>query len=289
MPRGSDVPDPAELLGELVGWVGDVLGASSLRFDVGPTLVILGVILVLLQLVARPVTRWVSADAGGFGAVGRAMAMAAEAGTDVVVSLGAGGLVRATDAVARLQTLAAMPVLSHVGRAAARSGVPLRVLTNDPMAAVVAHAAVDVAHATTETLERSGRSRVVVVGDGRPAVAGLVMTARARPAAAFAIGSLREEATMHLEGLRGGAGALTAATSEPSQASSALLAAAGALVGPEPYQVAADLRADVNDRTTVMAANRLVLIAVAAIVIGSVLALTGVVDPASVLLGTPTE
>lgn len=289
MPRGSDVPDPAELLGELVGWVGDVLGASSLRFDVGPTLVILGVILVLLQLVARPVTRWVSADAGGFGAVGRAMAMAAEAGTDVVVSLGAGGLVRATDAVARLQTLAAMPVLSHVGRAAARSGVPLRVLTNDPMAAVVAHATVDVAHASTETLERSGRSRVVVVGDGRPAVAGLVMTAQARPAAAFAIGSLREEATMHLEGLRGGAGALTAATSEPSQASSALLAASGALVGPEPYQVAADLRADVNDRTTVMAANRLVLIAVAAIVIGSVLALTGVVDPASVLLGTPTE
>jgi hypothetical protein len=94
---------------------------------------------------------------------------------------------------------------------------------------------------------------------------------------------------LHLEGLRGGAGALTVATSEPSQASSALLAAAGALVGPEPYQVAADLRADVNDRTTVMAANRLVLIAVAAIVIGSVLALTGVVDPASVLLGTPTE
>jgi hypothetical protein len=283
------VPDPAELLGELVGWVGDVLGASSLRFDVGPTLVILGVILVLLQLVARPVTRWVSADAGGLGAVGRAMAMAAEAGTDVVVSLGAGGLVRATDAIARLQTLAAMPVLSHVGRAAARSGVPLRVLTNDPMAAVVAHATVDVAHASTETLERSGRSRVVVVGDGRPAVAGLVMTARARPAAAFAIGSLREEATMHLEGLRGGAGALTVATSEPSQASAALLAAAGALVGPEPYHVAADLRADVNDRTTVMAANRLVLIAVAAIVIGSVLALAGVVDPASVLLGTPTE
>jgi hypothetical protein len=289
MPRGSDVPDPAELLGELVGWVGDVLGASSLRFDVGPTLVVLGVILVLLQLVARPVTRWVSTDAGGLGAVGRAMAMAAEAGTDVVVSLGAGGLVRATDAVARLQTLAAMPVVSHVGRAAARSGVPLRVLTNDPMAAVVAHATVDVAHASTETVERSGRSRVVVVGDGRPAVAGLVMTTRARPAAAFAIGSLREEATLHLEGLRGGAGALTVATSEPSQASSALLAAAGALVGPEPYQVAADLRADVNDRTTVMAANRLVLIAVAAIVIGSVLALTGVVDPASVLLGTPTE
>jgi len=283
------VPEPAELLGELVGWVGDVLGASSLRFDVGPTLVTLGIILVLLQLVARPVTRWVSSDAGGLGAVGRAMALAAEAGTDVVVSLGGGGLVRATDAIGRLQTLAAMPVLAHVGRAAARSGVPLRVLTNDPIAAVVAHATVDAAHASTETLERTGRSRVVVAGEGRPAAAGLVMTTRARPAAAFAIGSLREEAMVHLEGLRSGAGALTAATAEPSQASSALLVTSGALIGPEPYRVAADLRADVNERTTVMAANRLVLIAVAAIVVGSLLALTGVVDPGAVLLGTPTE
>ena len=45
---------------------------------------------------------------------------AGSAGTDVVVSLGGGGLVRATDAIGRLQTLAAMPVLAHVGRAAAR-------------------------------------------------------------------------------------------------------------------------------------------------------------------------
>ena len=35
------------------------------------------------------------------------MALAAESGTDVVVSLGGGGLVRATDAIGRLQTLAA--------------------------------------------------------------------------------------------------------------------------------------------------------------------------------------
>jgi hypothetical protein len=153
----------------------------------------------------------------------------------------------------------------------------------------VAHATVDAAHASTETLERTGRSRVVVAGEGRPAAAGLVMTTRARPAAAFAIGSLREEAMLHLEGLRSGAGALTAATAEPSQASSALLVTSGALIGPEPYRVAADLRADVNERTTVMAANRLVLIAVAAIVVGSLLALTGVVDPGAVLLGTPTE
>ena len=44
------------------------------------------------------------------------------------------------------------------------------------------------------------------------------MTTRAHPAAAFAIGSFREEATLALEGLRGGAGTLTAGTAEPRDA-----------------------------------------------------------------------
>jgi hypothetical protein len=280
------VPDPAELFGRLVRFVGDVLGASSLRFEVGSTLVVLGVLLVLLQLVARPVSRWATSDAGGLTAVGRAMALAAEAGTDVVVSLGAAGLTRGTDALGRLQTLAALPVLAHLARAAARSGVPLRVLTNDALAAVMADATVEAGHASTATLERSGRSRVVLVGEGRPIAAGLVMTATARPAAAFVMGSLREEATLHLEGLRHGAGALVGGTAEAAQAPSVLLAGGGALIGPEPYQVAADLRADVNERTMVMAANRLILIAVALIAIGVALSLTGVVDPAMLLSGT---
>jgi hypothetical protein len=280
------VPDPAELFGRLVRFVGDILGASSLRFDVGATLVVLGVLLVLLQLVARPVSRWATSDAGGLTAVGRAMALAAEAGTDVVVSLGAAGIVRSTDAMARLQTLAALPVLSHLTRAAARSGVPLRVLTNDPLAAVMADAIVEAGHASTATLERSGRSRVVLVGEGRPIAGGLVMTAAARPAAAFVVGSLREEATLHLDGLRHGAGALIAGTAEPAQAPSVLLAGGGALIGPEPYQVAADLRADVNERTMVMAANRLILIAVALIALGVVLSLSGLVEPATLLSGT---
>jgi hypothetical protein len=98
------MPSPAELLGRLVRFVGEILGASSLRFEIGPTLAILGVLLVFLQLVARPISRWVSTDAGGLTSIGRSMALAAESGTDVVVSLGGGGLVRTTDAFARLQT-----------------------------------------------------------------------------------------------------------------------------------------------------------------------------------------
>ena len=107
------MPSPAELLGRVARFVGEVLGSSSLRFDIGPTLVTLGIVLILLQLVARPVTRWVTADAAGLAGIGRAMALAAESGTDVVVSLGGGGVVRATDALARLQSCGchAIPVV----------------------------------------------------------------------------------------------------------------------------------------------------------------------------------
>lgn len=279
------MPTPAELLGRLVRFVGEILGSSSLRFDVGPTLVVLGIVLVLLQLVARPVTRWVTSDAAGLAGIGRAMALAAESGTDVVVSLGGGGLVRATDALARLQTLAALPILAHVARAAARSGVPLRVLTNDPLVGMVGTATLDAAHAATATQERLGRSRIILVGEGRPALAGLPMTTTARPAAAFALGSLREESLLHLDGLGGGAGSLAIASAEASQASSLLLGGSQALIGPEPYQAAADLRAGVDERTMVMAANRLIAIALLVIVLGSILALAGIGDPGDLLGG----
>lgn len=279
------MPTPAELLGRLVRFVGEILGSSSLRFDVGPTLVALGIVLVLLQLVARPVTRWVTSDAAGLAGIGRAMALAAESGTDAVVSLGGGGLVRATDALARLQTLAALPVLAHVARAAARSGVPLRVLTNDPLVGMVGTATLDAAHAATATQERLGRSRIILVGEGRPALAGLPMTTTARPAAAFALGSLREEALLHLDGLGGGAGSLAIASAEASQASSLLLGGSQALIGPESYQAAADLRAGVDERTMVMAANRLIAIALVVIVLGSILAVAGFGDPGDLLGG----
>jgi len=280
------MPSPAELLGRLVRFVGEILGASSLRFEIGPTLVVLGVLLVLLQLVARPVSRWVTSDAAGLAGVGRAMALAAESGTDAVVSLGGAGLTRTTDAFGRLQTLAALPILGHVARAAARSGVPLRVLTNDPLAGVVASATVEAAHAATATRERRGRSRIVMVGEGRPAIAGLAMTARARPAAAFALGSLREEALLHLDGLRGGAGSLASASAEDAQASSLLLGGGAALIGPQPFQAGADLRSGAEERTMVMAANRLIGLAILVIGVGSILALTAVADLGELLAGT---
>jgi len=279
------VPNPTELIGRIVRFVGEILGASSLRFEIGPTLAVLGILLVFLQLVARPVTRWTTSDAGGLAGVGRSMALAAEAGTDAVVSLGTAGLSRTTDAMGRLQTLAALPLLGHVARAAARSGVPLRVLTNDAMAAVAARATVESAHVSTATRERTGRSRIVVVGEGRPAPAGLAMTTRARPAAAFAFGSLREEAQLHLEGLGGGAGSLSAGTAEPSQAPTVLLPTTAALIGPELYQAPGDLRADVHERTSVLAADRIILLVLLAILAGSALALSGIVDPAD-LIGT---
>lgn len=280
------MPSPAELLGRLVRFIGEILGASSLRFEIGPTIVVLGVVLVLLQLVARPISRWVTSDAAGLAGVGRAMALAAESGTDAVVSLGGAGIVRTSDALGRLQTLAALPILGHVARAAARSGIPLRVLTNDPIAGVVAAATVDAAHAATATRERLGRSRVVLVGEGRPTIAGLAMTTRARPAAAFALGSLREEALLHLEGLRAGAGSLAAASAEAAQAPSLLLGAGAVLIGPEPYQAGADLRSGAEERTMVMAANRLIALAIAVIVVGSILALVGVGDLVEFLAGS---
>lgn len=285
---GERVPSPAEVVAGIIRFVGEILGASSLRFEVGPTLVILGVLLVFLQLVARPVTRWVTTDAGGLAGLGRAMALAAEAGTDAVVSLGTAGLARSSDAHGRLQTLAALPLLGHVARAAARSGVRLRVLTNDPLAGAAARATLDAAHASTSTLERAGRSRIVMMGEGRTAPAGLVMTARARPAAAVVAGSVREEGTLHLEGLRATAGTLVAASAEVPQAPSLLLGMGGALVGPEAYQAAADLRADAAERTMVLAANRLLLLAAAGIVLGTALVLAGMVEPSDLMLGIGT-
>ncbi len=279
------MPTPAELVERLLAFISDVLSASSLRLGVGPTLIVLGIVLVFLQLVARPVTRWVTTDAGGLAGVARSMAIAAEAGTDAVVTLGTGGITRSTDSLARLQTLAALPILGHVVRAAARSGVALRVLVNDPLAEVAARATLDAAHERTSTLERVGRSRVVLVGEGRLPAAGLVMSSRARPAAAFAVGSVREEATLHLEGLRGTADALVSGTAEAAQAAAPRFAEGGVLIGPELFQVGGDLRSDVNERSVVLAANRLIALAVAAILIGSVLSVAGVLEPIDLMLG----
>jgi hypothetical protein len=172
-----------------------------------------------------------------------------------------------------------------VARAAARSGVPLRVLVDDALAGVAADAALDAAHRRTATLERLTRSRMVVTGEGRPAMAGLAVSASAKPTAALALGSLREEGTLLLSGLRSGGGSVSAATAEASQAPTPLLAGGGALIGPQPFTAAADLRADPNERTMVLAANRLLAVAVIVLVAGSALALAGVIAPSDLLLG----
>jgi hypothetical protein len=273
------------IVDDVVRIVGDVLGGSALRFDIATTLVVLAIVLAFLQLVARPVSRWVTTDVGGLTGVGRAMALAAESGTDAVVSLGTAGLVRATDAFGRLQTIAAMPVLGHVARAAARSGVTLRVLVNDPLAGVMASATTDAAHHVTATRERQTRSRTVYVGEGRGPGAGLALSAVARPAAAVAVGSLREEGQLYLDGLGGTAGSLHAGTADAAFTPAPILLASAALVGPELFQAPADLRAEVEERTMVISANRLIVGAVAVIVIGSALAMAGVIDVRELLTG----
>lgn len=279
------MPTPAEAVEAVLAAVGDILGGSSLRLGIGPTLVLLAILLVLLQRVARPVTRWVSSDAGGLGGIGSAMAVAAESGTDAVVTLGTGGIARATDALARIQTLAAMPILAHVARSAARSGVAVRVLVNDPLVETAARATIASAHERTETLERLARSRVVLAGEGRQAMAGLALTARARPAAAIAVGSLREESMLQLEGLRGSAGMLISGTADTAQAPAPLLGSGGALVGPAVFQAAADLRADIDERSVVLAANRLLAGAILVLVLATALSLAGVIEPIDVMLG----
>jgi len=278
------MPNPGELFGELVRAVGDVLNASSLRLGVVPTLALLGVLLVLLQLAARPPGGWQARDAGGLAGVARAMALVAEAGSTAAVSLGTAGLARAAGASGRIQTLAGLPILMHVARAAARAGVPLEVSVNDPLAALAAEATLDEAHRRTATPERIGRSRVRFVGEGRPAAAGMAMAVRHRPEAAYIAGGLGEEGLLLVRGLGGAAGARSAGTADAVQAASVLLAAEGALIGPELFGAPADLRAGAGERTGAIAANRLLVMGIAILVLGTALSLTGILDVRTLML-----
>ncbi len=51
------MPNPGELIGRIVAWVGELINDSSLRLGIAPTVSLLVVVLVLLSLVARPSTR----------------------------------------------------------------------------------------------------------------------------------------------------------------------------------------------------------------------------------------
>lgn len=279
------MPNPGELIGELIRVVGEVLNASSLRLGVAPTLAVLGVLLVLLQLVARPITRWQTRDPGGLAAVAHAMALAAEAGTGAMVSLGTAGLARATSSAARLQTLVALPILGHLARAAARGGVPLEITVNDPLAGVAAAAALEDAHRRTATIERSGRSRVTYVGEGRGTAAGMALVGREAEVAPYVAGGLGEEAILILRGM-GETGARTGATAEVAQIGSVLVAAEGTLIGPELFGASAELRAAGAERVVARAATRLLVIGIVILLVGTILALAAGLDVPGFLRGT---
>jgi hypothetical protein len=279
------MPDLGQLVGELLSFVGEQVGASSLRLGPLPTLAVLGAVLVLLSLVARPSTRWAVRDLGRLASVNRAMALAAESGGSAAFSLGTAGVSRGASAFERMQTLASLPILAHAARAAARAGVPLRVSTNDPVAAHLAEVALEEAHRRTDTEERQERSRAEFVGEGRATAAATALAEAGDPAAAFVDGSLAEEALLLLHGAGDGAAWSSFGTAAAAQAGSVLLSGEGTLVGPELYQAPSDIRSGGHERTGVLAANRLLVAAVVTILVGSLLAVAGNVDLAGPLAG----
>jgi hypothetical protein len=279
------MPDLGALLGGLVSFIGQQIAASSLRLGPVATVTLLGVVLVLLSLVARPSTRWTVRDIGHLAAVGRAMALAAESGGVAAFSLGTAGVGRAANALGRIQTLAALPVLGVVARAAARSGVPLRVTTNDPVAAAIADGLLADAHRRTDTLERRDRSSAEYLGEGRATSAATALAARGSPAANFVAGGLGDEGLLLLYGASRGAAWTSFGTAAPSQASSVLLTGEGAMLGPELFQATSDLGSRA-ERTGVLASNRIIGAALVVIVIGSMLAWVAGVDVTAVLVGS---
>ena len=279
------MPNIGELIGGLVALIGSQVAASSLRLGPMPAVVIFLVGLVLLSLVARPATRWTTRDLGRLAGIPRAMALAAESGAAAGFSLGTAGVARATSSFDRMQTLAALPILGHVARAAAGAGVPLRVTANDPVAVHLAEAVLAEAHRSTHTPERAERSSARYLGEGRSAIAGVALADPVTPEAAFVAGGMAEESLLLLQGTLPGASWTSVGTAAPSQAASVLLMAEGALIGPELYQASSDLRATGHDRTGVLAANRLILTITAVLLIGSAAALAAGVDLAGTLAG----
>lgn len=278
------MPDLGGLLADIVSFIGEQVAASSLRLGPIATVALLAVVLVLLSLVARPSTRWTVRDIGRLAAVGRAMALAAESGGVAAFSLGTAGVARAASSLDRLQTLAALPILALVARAAARSGVPLRVTSNDPVTVQLAEAVLADAHRRTDTLERRDRSSAEFLGEGRATAAAAAMARGGSPAANFVAGSLEEEGLLLLHGGSRGAAWTSFGTAAASQASSVLLTGEGTMIGPEPFQATSDLRGR-SDRTGVLAANRLINAALAVIVLGSLVAWVAGLDVAAALAG----
>ena len=252
------MPNIGDLAAHLIGLVGDLISSSSARLGPAAIGMMLLVLFVLLALLARPVTRWTTRDLGRLAALPRSLAIAAEAGAGAAVSLGTAGVGRSVNALSRLQTLAAMPLLDHVAHLAARSGVPLEVTTNDPVTAYLADSLVAAAHVRTETTERAARSHV--------------------------LGSIGEEGLLLMLGSATGQASTTFGSADVSQAPSVLLLGDGTLVGPELFEAASDLRPG-EARAAVLAANRLIWLAVLVLVVGSILQLLGWANIAGFLVG----
>ncbi|HEV8631263.1 MAG TPA: DUF6754 domain-containing protein [Thermoanaerobaculia bacterium] len=279
------MPNLGELAAYLVGLVTDAIGASSMRLGAVTTVAVLGVLLVLLSLVARPGIRWRGTDLGHLRRVGRAMALAAESGADAAISIGSAGVSRPASAIDRFQTLAALPLLGHVGEAAARAGVPLRVTTNDPIAAIFAEAALAGAHRRTATPERAPTSTVEYVGEGRPLAAGVALARAGSHGVAVVAGGLGEEALLLLDGMLFDAEWSLGATASASQAAGPLLTGDGSLIGPELFQAPAETSPDGHARTGVLAANRLIWTAIAILLAGSLITWAGGPQVATFLTG----
>ncbi len=269
------MPNLGELAAQLVGLLTGAIGSSEMRLQAAPTVAVLVVLLVLLSLVARPGARWAADDEARLRRASRAMALAAESGSDAAISLGSAGVVRASSAVDRFQTLAALPLLRHVAEAAARAGVPLRVTANDPVAALMAEASLASAHRRTATPERVSASAVEYLGEGRAVAAGIALAQATTHGVGMVAGGLGEEGLLLLDGLLGDAEWSVAGTANPSEVSGPLLYGDGNLIGPELFQAEAEIAAGGHARTAVRAANRLIWTVIAVLLFGSLAAWAG--------------
>jgi hypothetical protein len=276
------MPDVGGALGGIVSFIGEQVSASSLRLGPVPSAAVFLVLLVLLSLVARPTTRWVVRDLGRLAGVGRAMALAAESGGIAAFSLGTAGLVRATSAFQRIQTLAALPILGHVARAAARAGVPFHVTANDPLVTHLADLAD--AHRRTATEEREQRSASEYLGEGRAVAAAAAIADPTAPTASFVAGGLSEEGLGLLVGASHGSAWTSLGTADASEASSVLMTGEGTLIGPQLFQATSDLHPG-PERIGVLAGNRLVVAVIVLVLTGSAIALLTGFDVAATLAG----
>ena len=279
------MPNLGELASRLVGLLTGAIDSTSIRLGAAPTVAILLVLLIFLSLLARPGSRWSRSDLGRLSAIGHAMALAAESGADAAISLGAAGVARSASAIDRFATLASLPLLGHVAQAAARSGVPLLVTTNDPVAALLAQGTLEDAHRRTATPERASASEVEYLGEGRPVAAAAALSQADSHGVAMVAGGSAEEALMVLDGLRGDADWSVAALASASQAAGPLLDWDGAMIGPELYQAAGGVAVGGHGRAMVLAANRLIWSAIVVLIVGSIVDWAGGPQLAGFLTG----